>query len=90
MDLVEIHCTSQSDGRLGTEGSSSFSKALVAKCAWNIINGDGLWNRIIYQKYITPLSVIEWIRAPDKTNLHASIFWKAIAKSFDIVGGWIA
>ena len=43
-----------------------FAKALAVKNVWNIIQGQGLWVNIAFQKYINPLNILEWIRSPVK------------------------
>ena len=43
-----------------------FAKALAAKSTWNIIHGNGIWVQIAIQKYIHPLSLIDWIRSSVK------------------------
>ena len=43
-----------------------FAKALVAKNVWNIIHGSRLWVKMVVQKYIHPLNILEWIRSPNK------------------------
>ena len=76
--------------RWGLKDLPRFAKALVAKCAWNVVSGSGLWNCVIQYKYISPLSVTEWIQVPDKSTQHSYIIWKAIVNSFDLIGGWLA
>ena len=43
-----------------------FAKSLAAKSVWNLINGIGLWVQIVIQKYIAPLSLLDWIRVDVK------------------------
>ena len=42
------------------------------------------------KKYIEPLLLEEWIHAPHKSHARGSIFWKAVIKSFDVIGGGLA
>ena len=63
-----------------------FAKALAAKNVWNIIHGTGLWVKIVVQKYIHPLNILEWIRSPVKKKKNISIYWKAVLWAFDIIG----
>ena len=51
---------------------------------------DNLWTSVMINKYIEPLSLEDQIRAPDKSHARASIFWKAVIKSFDVIGGGLA
>ena len=63
-----------------------FSKSLAAKSVWNIITGTGLWVQIAVQNYVHPLSILEWIRVPDKKKKNISICWKAVLWAFDLIG----
>ena len=38
------------------------------------------------QKYISPLSILDWIRVDVKKRKGISICWKAILWSFDLIG----
>ena len=55
----------KSMGGWGLKVPSLFAKALVAKSVWNIIHGSGLWVQIILQKYVRPLTLLDWIREND-------------------------
>ena len=63
-----------------------FAKALVAKSVWNVINGSGLWVQIVMQKYVHPMSLLDWIRSSVKQKRIMSICWKFVLCSFDIIG----
>ena len=77
-------------GGWGIKDLPSFAKSLAAKSVWCVISDAGLWNIIIHYKYIAPLSINEWIRSTDKHLPNSSIMWKAITKSFHLVGYWLA
>ena len=51
---------------------------------------DNIWTSVMINKYIEPLSLEDQIRAPDKYHAGGSIFWKAVIKSFDVIGGGLA
>ena len=63
-----------------------FAKSLVAKNVWNLINGTGLWVQIAIKKYITPLTLLDWIRVSVKKKKGIFICWKAVLWSFDLIG----
>ena len=44
-----------------------FTKALDAKGPWRILKGEGLWVKVVYYKYIHPLSIEEWFREANKS-----------------------
>ena len=73
-------------GGWGLKVPSLFSKVLVAKSVWNIIHGSRLWVQIVIQKYIRPLSLLDWIRVSDKKKSGISICWKSMLWSFHLIG----
>jgi hypothetical protein len=73
-------------GGWGLKNIFTFSKALAEKCSWRLIKTNSLWTQVVHQKYIAPLSILEWIHIPSKTSSGASIIWKALIKAFDLVG----
>ena len=60
-------------GGWGLKVPALFAKALAAKSVWNIIHGSGLWVHIVMQKYIWPLTLLDWIREKDETKSGISI-----------------
>ena len=40
---------------------------------------------MISQKYIAPLSILDWIRNPRKSYAGGPVIWKALVKSFHIL-----
>jgi hypothetical protein len=73
-------------GGWGLKNIFLFSKALAAKCSWHLIKTSSLWTRVVYQKYIAPLTTLEWIRDPNKNSSGISIIWKVVIKDFDLIG----
>ena len=51
-------------GGWGIKDLPTFALALSAKLGWTILTGNNLWTRVTIQKYIHPLTPIEWIRSP--------------------------
>ena len=66
-----------------------FAKALAAKNVWNLLHGTGLWVQIAIQKYISPLSMLDWICVTVKKKRCMSICWKAVLWSFDLIGNFL-
>jgi len=92
MSWVRWECISQPKalGGWGLKNIFLFSKALAAKVGWRLISTTSLWTTVIYQKYIAPLSMIDWIRLDRKIYSGVSIIWKAIVRAFDLVGDNLA
>ena len=53
-------------GGWGLKSPVIFAKSLTAKSVWNVINGSGLWVHIVLQKYVHPMSLLDWIRSSVK------------------------
>jgi hypothetical protein len=60
----------------------------VAKCVWIIIEGKGLWSRVVTHKYIESLSLDDWIISPTKSYNNSSIIWKVVVLAFPLIGNW--
>jgi hypothetical protein len=77
-------------GGWGLKNIFLFSKSLTAKCTWRLINTSSLWTRVVHQKYIVPLSILDWVRDPIKIIYGISIIWKAVIKAFELIGNGLA
>jgi hypothetical protein len=71
-------------GGWGLKNIFLFSKSSAAKKGWRIITNNNHWSNVIYQKYISPGSLEDWIRSPTKSH-SISIFWKALISSFPVI-----
>ena len=58
---------------------------MAAKLAWRLISTDSLWVSVIKRKYISQGSVLDWVRSPVKSSKNASIVWKAIVGSVQLI-----
>lgn len=72
-------------GGWGLKNIYKFSTTLDAKCGWWLISTTNLWTKVVIQKYISPSTLIDWIRSPQKSSKGASIFWEAIIKTFHLI-----
>lgn len=45
-----------------------------------------MWTRVVDQKYITPLTSLDWIRLVEKSRGGCFIIWKAVIQSFGLIG----
>jgi hypothetical protein len=77
-------------GGWGLKNIFLFSKSLAANSSWRLITTDSLWTQVVIQKYIRPASIQDWIRNPLKRFPLASIIWKALVSSFDVIGDSLA
>jgi len=77
-------------GGWGLKNIFRFAESLAAKGAWRLIKKDSLWSRVIFQKYIRPDTLEDWIRNPRKEHGGGSIIWKAVIKSFHVLDSHLA
>jgi hypothetical protein len=52
-------------GGWGLKNIFLFAKALEEKSSWRLITLRNLWTKVVYQKYIAPTSLEEWVRSLD-------------------------
>jgi hypothetical protein len=57
---------SKEEGGWALKGIHLFDTTLVAKSLWTTLVRDGLWKKIIEQKYVELVYFINWIRSPRK------------------------
>ena len=62
-----------------------FSKYLVTKVSWKLIQTESLWTRVVHQNYIAPLPMLEWIRLDEKMWVGCSVIWKELVHSFKLI-----
>jgi hypothetical protein len=77
-------------GGWGLKNIFIFSKALAAKACWRLFTTSSLWTQVVTHKYINPDSVGDWICRADKSLSSCSIIWKAVIKSFHVIGDGLA
>jgi len=66
-----------------------FKQALETKSLWRVLTQDGIWNRVIYGKYITPHCFSSWIKHTDNCPAIASPIWRSLLKNIHIIQQWL-
>jgi hypothetical protein len=66
-----------------------FSKALAAHTLWRVINSGGMWHRIIMDKYLTHLTVSQWLRIPNFEQRAISKIWRGLIASVHLILHWL-
>jgi hypothetical protein len=54
-----------------------------------MITRASLWKEVLIQRYIHPLTLLEWIRLPIKNFINASTVWKALVQAFPLMSHWL-
>jgi hypothetical protein len=83
------HCKTKSGRRLGTPQYFPFKQALATKSLWRVLTQDGIWHRVIYGKYITPLSLTSWLRHTVTCPTIASPIWRSLLKNLHFIQHWL-
>lgn len=60
-------------------------EALAAKLGWQLITTHSLWTKVVYEKYIAPGNMIEWIRREHRGSGRHSNIWKEILNSLPTI-----
>lgn len=66
--------------------------ALHLKSLWRALYSEGLWGRVIRDKYLHGLSIIEWFRKPIKKTHDSSNVWNGLLDTFPMLNsftGWL-
>jgi hypothetical protein len=74
----------------GLKNIKFFCIALTTKVGWRLIQSDEFWSKVFTQGYISPDSVVEWIRSPTHSFQNRSIMWKALVKYFLVISQGLA
>ena len=62
-----------------------FNYALATNSLWRVLMKEGVWNKVIKDKYIPHSSVVTWLRSTPTTALSASQTWKNLMKSLHLL-----
>jgi len=67
-----------------------FNKVLAKNSLWRVLMKDGIWNRVIKDKYLPQFSVATWLRFTSHRMTDASQIWKILLKSLHIITHWLS
>jgi hypothetical protein len=77
------------NGGWGLKKPFLFSKSLIAKNVWRLIQITSLWVQLIKSKYISLDTMEEWVKKHIKRVQNVSMMWKALKFPFHLVGNWL-
>lgn len=63
-----------------------FGQSLAAKSLLVFLTRDSLWRHIQIEKYIAPLSIVDWVRKVNKNLPNASSQSKMLVHMFPLIG----
>ena len=73
-------------GGWGIKNLPWFSIALRPKNLWLVLHNDGLWNRVIFSKYIKRCSIESWLRDKNFQSRGASVIWRGFLLTLPWLG----
>ena len=77
-------------GVWGLKNIFSFAKALVTKVGWRLLTTNSIWNEVVWQKYIAPLNVTNWLRDMVRQGTRVSVILKVVLKLIDVISQCLA
>jgi hypothetical protein len=63
-------------GGWGLRNIFLFNRSLAANSLWRVLMKDGIWHRVIKDKYLPYCSVSTWLRSTTQRMTYASQTWK--------------
>jgi hypothetical protein len=76
-------------GGWGLRNIFLFNKVLVEKSLWRVMMKDGIWHRVIKDKYLPHCSIATWLRSTSHRTTNASHIWKNLLKYLHIITHWL-
>jgi hypothetical protein len=77
-------------GGWGFRNIFTFSKALAATTLWRVLTKDGLWQKVIKEKYFHSKTVFNWLRSTSFHQFSASKIWNGLLKSVYLITNWLS
>jgi hypothetical protein len=68
----------------------NFSSALAASTLWRVLTTEGLWQKVLKEKYLHSTTVDTWLRSDTFTQPTASKMWKGLLKSIHLINNWLS
>jgi hypothetical protein len=86
----EVLAKPKSFGGWGLRNIYHFNRALAANSLWRVLMKDGIWHRVIKDKYLPYISVSTWFRSTTTKQPLASQTWKNLLKSLPLITHWLS
>jgi hypothetical protein len=77
-------------GGWGLRNLGRFGRAMAANTLWRALMQEGLWHRVLKDKYYPYVFVDRWLRTVIVVDVKGSQTWKHLLKSLYIVLHWLA
>jgi len=75
----------KSYGGWGIRNIYDFNKSLAANTFWRVLNGSGIWHRVIRDKYLKYRSMVSWLRSASFQVSGVSRIWSGMIKVVHLI-----
>jgi hypothetical protein len=83
-------CSPKKYGGWGIRNIYYFSRALAAKSLWRGLLSQGIWQRVLKDKYYPHLLVSSWLHSAEPLALNGSQTWKNLINALPLLVHWLA
>jgi hypothetical protein len=73
----------------GLKNPFLFNRVLTTNSPWRVLMEDGIWHRLIIDKYLPYTSMDTWLRFAKVIQPVASHLWKILVKSLPLITHWL-
>jgi hypothetical protein len=80
----------KSCGGWGFRNLSHFNSALNANTLWRVLTRDGIWHKIIKDKYLQHSTIVNWLRSTSFKQNYASRIWNNLLKYVHLITHWLS
>jgi hypothetical protein len=80
----------KSCGGWGFRNLIHFNTTLNANTLWRVLTQDGIWHRIVMDKYLHQSTIENWLRNDTFHLRSASRIWNNLLKSIHIITHWLS
>jgi hypothetical protein len=80
----------KSFGGWGLRNIFHFNRVLAANSLWSVLTKEGIWHKVIKDKYLPYSSISTWLRSASTAQPLASQTWKNLLKSLPLITHWLS
>jgi hypothetical protein len=88
--IWEVLSRPKSCGDWGFYNLLHFNTTLNANTLWHVLNQDGIWHKIIKDKYLQNSTIVNWLRSTSFKQNSASRIWNSLLKSVHLITHWLS
>jgi hypothetical protein len=82
--------TPKKAGGMGFLNIYSFSKVVATSTLWRVLTHNDLWKKVLKEKYLSHMSVQNWIRSATFKYHSTSKVWNSLLKVISLIINWLS